>query len=240
MFREEYIKANEQIKPDDDFLKCLKETVAKEASTEQGATESDTISHIGDYVDLKNAPDITNIETAITSSNQVVNRRKGITWKKIVVVAACFVFIATLSFMASKMDILNEHKGLQAGVEWVLYDDNESNANNVSLQEQYQEMCKLFDTMNVVIYETQKFRVDELEKEYLQDNGEALTSTDRDELVSDILANQYNVKGRLEELDDAKYYLAEFEDRSCACFVIDDNGYIFIAMISGIQSLAVR
>lgn len=234
MFREEYIKANEQIKPDDDFLKRLKETVAKEAATEQGAIQSDTIIHIGDYVDLKNAPDITNIETAMTSLNGVKCRRKSIAWKKIAVVAACFVMIATLSFVASKMDILNEHEGLQAGVESVVYDDDKSSTNNVSLQEQYQEMCKLFDTTNVVIYETHEFQVDELEQEYLQnlrDNGEALTSTDRDELVSNILANQYNVKDRMEELDDAKYYLAEFENQSCACFAIDNNGYIFIAMI---------
>ena len=109
MFREEYIKANEQIKPDDDFLKRLKETIAKEAVTEQGSAESDTIIHIGDYVDLKNVPDITNIETAMTSLNGVTCRRKSIAWKKTAVVAACFVFIATLSFVASKMDILNEH-----------------------------------------------------------------------------------------------------------------------------------
>ncbi len=243
MFREEYIKANEQIKPDDDFLKRLKESVAKELSTEQSAAEGETIIHIGDYVDLKNAPDITNMEAVVTSSQQVVSWGKGIRWKNIAVVAACFVFICTLSFMASKMDILDDRKGLQAGVESVVYDDNELNADNVILQEQYQEMRKLFDTMNVVVYETQEFQVDETEKEYLQslrESGEELTSTDRDELVGDILANQYNVKGSLEELDGVKYYLAEFEDRSCVCFAIDDNGSIYIVMISGIQSLAVR
>lgn len=232
MFREEYIKANQKIKPDDDFLKRLKESVVQE----------DAVIHIGDYVDWENVTSINDVENV--PSVKDVSMKRRFTWKNIAVIAACFVFVCTLSFVASKMDIVNGNKGLQAGMESVIRGDDtaEKKLQSTELQEQYQTVRKMFDTMNVVIYETDKFAGEESGMKYLQDlygSESELDSSDRDELIENIVAGQYTVKDSLEEFDNAKYYVAEFEDRSCVCFAVDEK-YIYIAQISGIQRMAAR
>lgn len=245
MFKEEYIKANEQIKPDDDFLIRLKESIVKESLIEQGIVEGDTVIHIGDYVDLNNATSITEVESVATISEPVTGSRGRITWKNIAVVAACFVFVCSLSFVASKMDLVNNNKGLQAGVESVVNENNELNEviGDEELQRQYQKVRNMFDTMNVVIYETEEFRMDAIGTEYIkyvQKNGEELSPAQRDELLGNILAEQYAVKSSLEEFDDAKYYVAEFEDQSYVYFVIDSKGSLYIAKTLDVQSMAIR
>ncbi len=235
MFREEYIKANEQIKPDEDFLKRLKESVAQRES----------VIHFGDYVDLDNTTSITDMKT----TNDLVKSAKSIKtrtmWKNIVRVAACFAFVCTMAIVVGKMDVMKDNQGLQAGVESIIHEADGASATteDTLLQDKYQKLYTLFDTMNVVLYEVESVDINKIGIEYLQnvkEEGNALGMSERDKLVGNILASHYTVKGSFEELDNAKCFVAEFEDDSWVCFAVDDSGYLYIAELSGIQSMAVR
>lgn len=231
MFREEYIKANEEIKPSEEFLARLKETVALE----------DKVIQIGEYVNLE---DITSIAEFSNESMARQKVRKNLSWKNVAMMAACFIFVFFLSFVASKIDILNDNQGIQAGMEDAFADEKDipfEGMDDTQLEQQYQLVQDMFSKKDVIIYEVSDFSGEKNGMQYLQElygSSYELGKEERDELVGAIVAGTYMLKPSLEELDAPIYYVAEFDDHTFVYFVVDNNGYIHIVEISGIQSLA--
>lgn len=245
MFREEYIKANEQIKPDDDFLRQLKENIQQE----------NKIVRIGEYIDYENADMFSNIaETYNDKKDITIKEKKCVLWKKMTVLVACFALVCTMVFVVSKVDLFGAKQGLQAGMESVVdgMKETEDLKDNIVSKEsvfdanylqKYEKAYDLFKTSNVVIYETEQFELDGSRIEYLHELQKKqceLAPAERDDLVGRILAKQYTLCDSSEEFKDSIYYVAEFEDGSCVFFVIGANEYIYIEEVSGIQSLALK
>lgn len=243
MFREEYIKANEQIQPDNEFLERLKTAVAEE----------DRVVHIGDYVDYENSEDF---EVVGKHSNRVTYsaKQRRITWKKVVAIAACFILLCTMAFVVGNVNLLENGQGLQVGMESVIEDMDKGKSEkgaaetkpddvqvDVECQKQYEIVYNLFVNNNVVIYEVDEFGQNDNEIAYLQElqKGDfALRPEQRDELVGNITAKKYILCDNCEDFSDTKCYVAQFEDDTCVYFIIDADEYIYIDAVSGIKSLA--
>ena len=242
MFKEKYVRDNELIKPDDAFLERLKESVKQEEEEEV---------HIGEYIDLSNVKRFEDIERDGNFSDDAGQKSGKITWKNMVAIAACFVFVCTFAFVVGKTNILENNKVLQAGMESIFDKKDERDASqavtseaempDASCQEQFDKAYQLFLNANVVIYE-----VDGLPEEvngisYLQEVKEAqpeLEASERDELIGDIIARKYVLVDSMEAFEDAMYYVAVFEYDSYVLFAIDSQQHIYIEKVSGIQSLA--
>lgn len=237
MFREEYIKANEQIRPDDVFLERLKRTVKQE----------DRVVHLGDYVDYENSEAFEVIGGHNDNVMDVsAEKKRRIAWKEIVAIVACFILVCTVAYTAGNADLFGNEQGLQAGMESLLTDMNETEIDEESVidverQKLYKKTCDLFATSNVVIYEVEGFPQNDSGMEFLNELKSAqceLSPAQRDELVGDIVAENYTLCDNCEMFSETKYYVAEFENDSYVYFAIDSDKYIFIEEVSGLQSLA--
>lgn len=235
MFREEYIKDNELIKPDDDFLRRLKESVKQE----------DEVVHIGDYVDYDNAESFEKLGREDTTVIEIQTKKKrGSGWKTFSMIAACFVLICTIAFAVGRTGMIGG-EGLQAGMESALSEElyTTEDASDVSEEciELYNKVYDLFVTNNVVIYEMDSYVQDDNGIESLEKSKNEYRELDmqeRDELIGDILANNYSLVDTTEEFDSVTYYLAEFENQTCVVFAIDSNQFIYVVEVSGIQNMA--
>lgn len=231
MFREEYIKANEEIKPDEEFLARLKETVSQD----------DKVVQIGEYVNLE---EVTSLADVSSETGKQQGMRMHLTWKNVVVIAACFAFVITLSFAAGQMDILNENEGIQAGMETVFSEEEavtSESAVDVEMERQYMLVQDMFSEREVILYEVPDFSEEKTGMQYLQElrgSSYELGKEERDELVGAVVAQKYVLTASMEEFEEPTFYVAEFDDQSFICFATDKNGYIYIMEISGIQSMA--
>lgn len=238
MFREKYIRDNELVKPDDDFLNHLKESVMQE----------DEKIHINDYVDYANSDNFEKIgkgdDKVVTMSSR---EKRKLTWGKLAAVAACFVFACTVAYTVGRSDAPGT-EGIQTNMESVLPettvapDDSTGNVNQEDAAVA-DELYELFSMNNVRIYEIDSYQQDMGGIEYIQDQLQDYRQLDikeRDELVNNILNNRYILSDTAENLNNPIYYIAEFENRSSVVFAIDSDYNIYIVEISGIQNMACR
>lgn len=235
MFREKYIKDNDLIRPDDDFLERLKVSVAQE----------DKIIHIGEYVDYENAEQFEkigqeNVEEHISPSI----KKRNVRWKPVVAIAACLALVCTIAFVAGDTASFNDN-GLQADMGTLVSEDkNEDNVTEIDEDsiEKFNQVCSLLESDNAIIYEMASYDPMQSGMSYLQEskkNGRELDIQERDELIGDILAKKYVLTNTTAEWDSEVYYMAEFENQSYVIFAIGGE-YIYIAEVSGVQSMASR
>lgn len=236
MFREDYIKDNELIKPDDDFLARLKESVRQE----------EEVVHIGDYVDYTNADSFEKLGRDEEAVVKMKTRGKSdSSWNTFSMIAACLVLVGAIVFAVGS-DGLFGGEGLRAEMESGISKDIFTSKADVSnLSEEYtalyDEMYNLFATSNVVIYEMDSYVASGDGIEYLAESTSRyreLEIQDRDELVGNILAEQYVLTDTTEEWDSVTYYLAEFENQTCVVFAVGSDQFICIEDMSGIQKMA--
>lgn len=231
MFREEYIKDNELIKPDDDFLRRLKESVKQD----------DDIVHIGEYVDYDNAENFEKIgrtDTVVIDIKSKKARNSG--WKTFSFFAACFVLICTIAFTIGKTGVIGG-EGLQAGVESAFSKSATKGTSDFRQEymELYNKVCDLFATSNFCVYEMAScVQDDELESgDKFANRYRKLTAQETDALVDGILAGNYGLADTTEEFDFMTYYLAEFENQVCVMFITDSKQFIYVVKVSGMQNI---
>lgn len=236
MFREDYIKDNELIKPDDDFLTRLKESVKQE----------EEIVHIGDYVDYTNADSFEKIGRDDTNVVEMKTGRKiSLGWKTFSMIAACFVLVGVIAFAVGNDSLLGG-EGLRAEMESGLSEEIfTSNETASDLDEEYialyDEVYDLFATSNVVIYEMDSYIDSGDGIECLAESTDQyreLEIQDRDELVGNILAEQYVLTDTTEEWDSVMYYLVEFENQTYVVLAVGSDQFICIEGMSEIQKMA--
>jgi len=193
MFKEAYVRDNELIKPDDDFLRRLADSVEQEKKTNVDGSR--------------------------------------ITWKNVIAIAACFLIVCGLAFASSQMNLSYGQDGMQAGVKAVFQNKN---------KRQYQQVCKLLQSNSAEIYEMTSWMQDESGMYYLEDNMESQTKIDtnkQEKLICGILDEQYILKDQLGDLENVKYYAARFDDGIVVYFAIEEQQYIYIAEVFGMQLL---
>lgn len=231
MFKEAYIRDNNRIKPDEDFLARLKEAVSQ---------EEETVVHIQEYTVLS--------ENGNAGKKTTCNDRRI---RNIFVVAACFVCVFAVVFWVNERGLLGNGENLKADLEWIfnhnksdnLFEKRTDNEPVISeeYQNRYERMYRLFQKSNVSIYNIEDIELTEKVLEDVQEltgKSTALSHEERDELVGSILSERYTLTDSKGEFESAEYYIAVFEDGSYVCFVIEAGEYIYIEMISDIQSLA--
>lgn len=207
MFREDYIKDNDRIKPDEEFLTRLKESVAEEKQSTQTP------------------------------------------WLKWGTLVAALALVCVLGYMAGGFTNTDALKGnVESSVKQqddaaVQSQDAQEQDSKVSdaCQEQYGQVIRLFQKLNVSIYQIDAFEMNgDALQELTQDekNQNELSHEQRDELVGNILAEKYTLAETTELFQTSEYYVAEFEDGTCVYFVVGDEEYIFIEKVSEIQSVA--
>lgn len=222
MFREKYIKDNELIKPDEDFLRRLKETVSQEEV------------HIGDYVDYDNSESfekIGNTDAAVIDFQQRKNAKK-FALKTFSVIAACFALVCAVAFVAGEDGIVGGG-GLQAGMESALPEGVSEDA--LALREEaidtYNKVKEWFATRNVMIYEID-YAYQESEgsesSDMLQNQYSEVDVQVKDELIRDVLADNYDLADTMEEFDSVVFYMAKFENQTCVLFATDTKQNIYI------------
>lgn len=236
MFKEKYIRDNDLIKPDDDFLERLKDSVAKE----------EKVVHIGDFVDYENAEQFEQLgEENDVLINIPLNKRKGVRWQRVIAIAACFAVVLTIAFTAGKNNLFGE-ENIQADMGTFVSEEltesdeiiSEVNEDCIKL---YNKICDLFENSNAIVYEMDDYKQSESGMEYLQgvkDQCRKLEVQERDEIIGDIVANQYVLTDTIQGWDSITYYMAEFENQSYVVFGICEEQYIYIAEISGLQNMA--
>lgn len=225
MFREKYIKDNELIKPDEDFLRRLKETVSQEEV------------HIGDYVDYNNSESfekIGNTDATVIDFQERKNTKK-FALKTFAVLAACFVLVCTVVFAVGENGLVGGG-GLKAGMESALPEDMSEDVLGLGEEyiDTYNKVCELFATSNVVIYEiASDYQEDEAQDslEMLKSQSQELDVQAKDKLVRDVLADNYDLSETMEAFDSVAFYMAEFEDQTCVLFATDTKQSIYIIEI---------
>lgn len=250
MFKEDYIKDNNQIKPDADFLAKLKEKVAEEGRIT--GQEDDSCG--------KNPGSVVHIEEAAAYQTVADFKKSKKSRMKWIVVAASVILICVTGIISEGIDF-NGNGSLKGNIESIFHKDTEdedvqagkdSSIENDQIkpatseissdcQKQYEKVIGLFQKLNVVIYETSDFMQKGDGLEYLDEDGKTgkkLDNTERAELVGDILSGKYQVAESREDFTEERYYMAEFEDGSVCRFIIGNENQIYIAGISGIQSVA--
>lgn len=243
MFKEDYIKDNNQIKPDEDFLMELKKKVTDE--------------------EIKMAEDVREQQTAtLEESAEEKETVLGVCsrpWLKWAVLTACGVLLLVAGVMFGDVELGGDGTSLKGDMKAVLRketeDDSEkseeyadaasrkenNSSENADAQKRYEKVIRLFQKLNVVIYEIQDFSLSESDLEYLKKNKETsnvLDAADRDDLVGSILAEKYELVETIVDFSESKYYIAEFEDGSVCRFAIGDGEYIYIDEVSGVQNVA--
>lgn len=225
MFKENYIKANDSIKPDEEFLERLRDAVKQEEKHIQ----------IQDYVEFENMDSIENYE----KENAVAQAKPFRLWKRIAVAAACFLVV--IGFAVVRLDWLKDGKGLGANIETILAEDEETSLEAAGTPDeksvaQYEQMLEWFQTKQVVIYEIDSVqgisdgflyvqRITEKEKE--------LSVQEKDVLVADILAGKYQLADYLNESEQMNCYVAEFDEGLYVCFVIGSKNVLYIEEVFG-------
>ncbi len=225
MFKENYIKANDSIKPDEEFLERLRDAVKQEEKHIQ----------IQDYVEFENMDSIENYE----KENAVAQAKPFRLWKRIAVAAACFLVV--IGFTIGRLDWLKDGKGLGANIETILAEDEETSLEAAGTPDeksvaQYEQMLEWFQTKQVVIYEIDSVqgisdgflyvqRITEKEKE--------LSVQEKDVLVADILAGKYQLADYLNESEQMNCYVAEFDEGLYVCFVIGSKNVLYIEEVFG-------
>ncbi len=236
MFREKYIRDNDLIKPDDDFLKRLKDSVVQE----------EKIVHIGNFVDYENTEQFEQLGNGQdVQENVSLEQRKGVRWQRVIAVAACFAIVLVAAFVAGRDNMFGE-ENIQADMgnlvseELAEPDQTVSEVDEMSV-ELYSQVSGLFENSNAVIYEMEAYQQGETGMEYMQetrDQWRKLEIKERDEIISDIVSDRYVLIDIPQDEDSITYYMAEFENQSYVVFGICEKQYIYIAEVSGMQSMA--
>lgn len=240
MFKEDYIKDNNQIHPDESFLTELKETIQEERQKIVQDTGEDSVEiFIGQEADY---------QKKVSRSN----KRFWMGWAA----AACVVLVCILGILSDGIDLDFSNDSLKGDVKTVFHSNAEDeksdedktgqpaeNDSEVSTKckEQYQRVLHLFEQQNVIIYETEDFMLGGSGIEYLNKNLKdsiELSNEECSELVGNILAEKYTLTEDLGNLDKSRYYIAKFENGSGVSFIIGKDKYIYIHEMWGLQNVA--
>ncbi len=238
MFKEKYIKDNDLIKPDDDFLERLKHSIAQE----------EKVVHIGDFVDYENAEQFGDLgEMQKDSKNVSVTMKNSRRWQRTVAVAACLVIVLAATIIAGNRNMLGD-SNMQADMGKFVSEELEDKAQTVNQMDEecikiYNQVVDWFANGNAIVYEVDAYQPSEAGMEYVQESKEQwrkLAMQEREDIVSNITLDRYVLTDVTEGWNSVIYYIAEFDNESYVVFGICDEQYIYIAEVSGLQSMAAR
>lgn len=228
MFKERYIKDNQLIQPDDDFLARMKDAVLQEQQTLQ----------IGEYVDYENADDYSEIENY--ESVSTVDSRWGKRmnkWAPFVLAAACVALVCGVFIGTGNVEF-SKQKGLKVNLESML----KGNASQDISDEKatFDALCKMIKNDDEVVYRLEGTpNFDDKKISDLKKKSSVLSDEDKEQLLGDILQEQYQLVATMNQMQSPVYYMVCFNTQQYAVLVLDEDE-LYIMKISEIETFAVR
>lgn len=199
MFKDNYIKDNEQIKPDEEFLARLKAAVAEEKKEIIVDSEKTT-----DYREIN--------ETAKDKKTVPFVAYKG----KWIAMAACVALLFMAGFLGNNIkNYVNTNGGSLQGKSLI------DKAEKTETEKTYMSF-KAFIQKDVYIYEVKSFEETDIQ------NKVELSREDRETIISAILADKYNVVENKMQEDSAKYYVVIDAENNTYYFALGNEKEIYI------------
>ncbi len=230
MFKDAYIKDNEIIRPDDEFLEQLKKKVAQERN------KIDVRLSENGELDGMNYMKVTN-----NKDSSFVGK---LLWKRVVAIAACFALMCMAVYVANVGDILDEYK-MTTHLQDIFLDEKAKDETkdeeiDTETKHKWDALYKLFQTSNAVIYNVGNTIPSDVSMVYidtLRDSQCEMKSKERDNLVADILNQRYEILESIESFEDVYCYVAKFENDCFVVFAVKADKYIYIDVVSDAKIL---
>ncbi len=225
MFKERYIKDNQLIQPDDDFLARMKTAVLQEQQA----------LHIGEYVDYENAEEFSEIENYdFPDSVYSLSAKRMKKWVPFAL-AACVALVCGVLFGMGNIEF-SKQKGLKANVKTML--DKEKTQDDAYAESTFQTFCEMLKTYDAIVYRLDAVAdFDDEEILDLKKNANEISDEEKEQLVRDILDNTYQVVSTAEQMQSATYFMVCFDSKQYALLAIDEDE-LYVIDISEIETLA--
>ncbi len=226
MFKERYIKDNQLIQPDDDFLARMKTAVLQEQQA----------LHTGEYVDYENAEEFSEIENyEYPGTVRLLSQKRMKKWASFALAAACVALVCGVFFGMGDIGF-SKQKDLKANVKTML--DDEKMQDDAYAESTFQTFCEMLKTHDVIMYQLDM--IADFDDENILDlkkNASELSDEKKEQLVRDILDNRYQVVSTIEPMQSASYFMVSFDSQQYAIFAIDEDE-IYVIDITEIETLA--
>ena len=226
MFKERYIKDNQLIKPDDDFLVRMKTTVLQEQQK----------LHIGEYVDYENAQDFSQIEkyhSPDESNSRWGDRAKK--WAPFALAAACVALVCGVFWGTGNLEF-SKQEGLKINMKSALEDDAEHDVSDSKIK----LLHKVIKEEDGIIYQIDsEYECDNVDVSLLEDGGKRLSEEEKDGLIRNILEDDYKEVTSMNEMQSPLCYAICYDAQQYILFAIDEDE-ICILNVSDIEAVALR